>query len=465
MLPKTLSVVALGLTAVAGIVSAHPGEAHSLPRAELGRRQLEANKRHLQARNCASQIAEFNAKRKAKRALAKRSNEPASLNGRHFRRQGQYGQGQPGHGQGWGYLGGPGGHGNGHGQPSGQGPSSFTRSASSAPSSIATSADATITATASESTVIATGISTSTDVATSTASANSPTYSTIQNSTCVTAPEVTEGPYYVNNEYLRQDISEDQDGVPLVLDIGVIDVTTCQPLDQALVEIWHCNATGQYSGFTSAQLDLPSGGNGTAPGGNSTAPVNGTAPTGTESAGAAPTGGAGGGGMGSTSMTDQLTFLRGGWATNSEGMVEFKSIYPGYYTGRTVHIHTMVQTNYSVATNGSIISHAGSLHHIGQLFFEDDLNNKIVTQGAYANTTQSRTYNTEDNILDSENADGYNAIASTELLGETETDGILAYITIGVDPTFVGSITSTNYVTAELEEPTTSTTAAPETTA
>jgi protocatechuate 3,4-dioxygenase beta subunit len=59
----------------------------------------------------------------------------------------------------------------------------------------------------------------------------------------VTAPEVTEGPYYVNNEYLRQDISEDQAGVPLVLDIGVIDVTTCQPLDQALVEIWHCNVS------------------------------------------------------------------------------------------------------------------------------------------------------------------------------------------------------------------------------
>ena len=98
-----------------------------------------------------------------------------------------------------------------------------------------------------------------------------------------------------------------------------------------------------------------------------------------------------------------------------------------------MHIHTMVQTNYSVATNGSIISHAGSLHHMGQLFFEDTLNEKILTQGVYANTTQSRTYNTEDNILDSENADGYNAFASTELLGESETDGILAYISKSFD--------------------------------
>ncbi|EUC56314.1 dioxygenase [Rhizoctonia solani AG-3 Rhs1AP] len=303
------------------------------------------------------------------------------------------------------------GPGNGHGQPDGQGSSSFTRSAPAAPSGAASSAAAEITPVATESTVIATGISSTVDVASSTATANSPTYTTIQNSTCVTAPEVTEGPYYVNNEYLRQDISEGQDGVPLVLDIGVIDVTTCQPLDQALVEIWHCNV----STFISIRITI--------------------------------------------------TFLRGGWATNSEGMVEFKSVYPGYYTGRTVHIHTMVQTNYSVATNGSIISHAGSLHHIGQLFFEDTLNEKIVTQGVYANTTQSRTYNTEDNILDSENADGYNAMASTELLGESETDGILAYITIGVDPTFVGSITSTNYVTADLEESSTSTAATSTTTA
>ncbi|CAE6458746.1 unnamed protein product [Rhizoctonia solani] len=393
MVPKSLSITVVGLAALATVASGHPGESHALPRAELHRRQLEANKRHIVARNCASQIAEFNAKRKAKRDLAKRGAEPM-LNGRHFRRQ--------------------------------------------------------------EST-------------TSTVTADSPTYTTIQNvsqrlpsyipsitnhsslqSTCVTTPEVTEGPYYINNELLRQDIREDQEGVDLILDIGVMDVITCQPLDQALVEIWHCNATGHYSGFTSANMG-GGGGNGTAPSGNVTAPPGSMSiPTGTESSSAAPTGTSGGGG-GSTSMTDQLSFLRGGYATNSEGMVEFSSVYPGFYTGRTVHIHTMVHTNYSVASNGSIISHTGTVRHIGQLFFDDILNEKIVTQGVYANTTETRTYNDEDGILDSENADGYNAYASTELLGETETDGVLAYITIGVDPTFVTSITSTNYASGELE--------------
>jgi hypothetical protein len=85
MLSKTLSIVAVGLAAVAAVASGestflltetscspghifvgHPGEAHSLPRAELHARQLEANKRHLVARNCAAQIADFNAKRKVR---------------------------------------------------------------------------------------------------------------------------------------------------------------------------------------------------------------------------------------------------------------------------------------------------------------------------------------------------------------------------------------------------------------
>ncbi|ELU36540.1 dioxygenase domain-containing protein [Rhizoctonia solani AG-1 IA] len=439
MLPKTLSAMILSLAAVANIASGHPGEDHTLPRAELHRRQLEANKRHIVARSCASQIAEFNAKRK--RALARRSVEPV-LNGRHFRRQ------LPQQGQSGGYQGQPGQQGPGQTQNPGQGqggPNSISRSFSGGifPTSAPNSVSASATITELESTVIATAIST-----TSTSSVATPTSSA--DSTCVTTPEVTEGPYYVNNELLRQDIREDQAGVELILDIGVMDVTTCTPLEQALVEIWHCNSTGHYSGFTAANTG-GGGGNGTAPSGNMTVPSgNATAPTGTESIPAAPTGGAGGG---STSMTDQEPSIGPDEITD---------------TGRTVHIHTMIHTNYSVATNGSIISHAGNVRHIGQLFFDDDLNDKILSQGVYANTSETRTYNDEDSILDSENADGYNAYASTELLGETETDGILAYISmfihkrnnsgtnrsriaIGVDPTSETSITSTNYVTAGLE--------------
>lgn len=59
----------------------------------------------------------------------------------------------------------------------------------------------------------------------------------------MTAPEVTEGPYYVANELLRTDLRETQSGVDLLLDIGIMDVSTCQPLEQALVEIWACNVS------------------------------------------------------------------------------------------------------------------------------------------------------------------------------------------------------------------------------
>ncbi|KAG8791888.1 hypothetical protein FRC12_007876 [Ceratobasidium sp. 428] len=79
-----------------------------------------------------------------------------------------------------------------------------------------------------------------------------PTYKTIQNNTCVLAPEITEGPYFVRNELLRGDIREDQPGVDLELDIGVMDIRTCKPIPKALVQIWSCNATGFYSSFTTA---------------------------------------------------------------------------------------------------------------------------------------------------------------------------------------------------------------------
>jgi hypothetical protein len=64
--------------------------------------------------------------------------------------------------------------------------------------------------------------------------------------------------------------------------------------------------------------------------------------------GSAPAGGPGG----STAMTDDSTFLRGGWTTDNNGIVEFMTIYPGFYSGRTAHIHMMVHTDFTVSENG-----------------------------------------------------------------------------------------------------------------
>ncbi|KAG5636480.1 hypothetical protein H0H81_007876 [Sphagnurus paluster] len=141
---------------------------------------------------------------------------------------------------------------------------------------------------------------------TPTSTAAEPHYSTIQNTTCLTAPEVIEGPYYINNEYVRTDLTEDQAGVKIVLDIGVIDTVTCTPLPNVFVELWGANATGQYGGFST----------------------------------------------GDNTHVHTETFLRGGYYTNANGIVEITTLYPGYYDGRTAHIHTMIHKDWKQHANG-----------------------------------------------------------------------------------------------------------------
>ena len=73
--------------------------------------------------------------------------------------------------------------------------------------------------------------------------------------TCKLAPEIMEGPYYVNETLLRTRIREDQPGVSLTLLIKVVD-TACEPVADAFVDIWMCNATGFYSGYTSKWIRM-----------------------------------------------------------------------------------------------------------------------------------------------------------------------------------------------------------------
>lgn len=94
--------------------------------------------------------------------------------------------------------------------------------------------------------------------ATYTITTEAPYYDVIQNDTCVLEPEVTWGPYvYPNSQTLRQDMSEGEAGVPLTLDVGVLDMATCEPLENVLVDFWHCNATGSYSSFTALSPNTP----------------------------------------------------------------------------------------------------------------------------------------------------------------------------------------------------------------
>lgn len=71
------------------------------------------------------------------------------------------------------------------------------------------------------------------------------------NTSCILAPEVTDGPYYVLGEYIRQNVKEDlySDGIDMYLEVQYVDITTCEPVSNVAVDIWNANATGVYSGI------------------------------------------------------------------------------------------------------------------------------------------------------------------------------------------------------------------------
>lgn len=112
---------------------------------------------------------------------------------------------------------------------------------------------------------------------------------------CMLQKQLTEGPYYLDPALERSDITEDRAGVPIRLNLQVVD-SACRPVQGARVDIWHCDAEGNYSGYRQQGSD-----------------------------GALDTRGE--------------TFLRGTQISGSDGVARFRSIYPGWYRGRTIHIH------------------------------------------------------------------------------------------------------------------------------
>ncbi|KAI3546815.1 protocatechuate 3 [Colletotrichum paranaense] len=235
-------------------------------------------------------------------------------------------------------------------------------------------------------------------------SRNSLQYTTIQNDTCVLAPDTVWGPYGVDGEIHRHDLRETQGGIDFYLDMGVIDIETCEPLVGTALTIWNCNATGSYSSFTGIDpntaelLD------------NWSKRTDGT--------------------------TDDETFLRGIQTTDQNGVVEFLTKFPGYYITRTTHIHVTAQTNIANGTSYS----ASKVQHIGQLFFEEDLLSQVYAVSPYSEhlTTLNRTTNEEDSLYSDASADGYSAVISVSQLTDNIEDGLVGYITIGVNSTADG---------------------------
>ena len=195
---------------------------------------------------------------------------------------------------------------------------------------------------------------------------------------CAIIPEVTEGPYYFDPAMERVDITEARPGIPTRIRLQVVDAA-CAALPDARVDIWHCDATGVYSGYANQGDD------------------------------------------GSVDTTGQ-TFMRGTQFTDTNGLVEFETVYPSWYRGRTTHVHFKVfldQTN--VLT--------------GQIFFPDALSEYI-----YLNVAP---YNDRSATRDTLNANDSIAAQSTRaafaFVKEQEADYLVAMI-IGVDPSATSAV-------------------------
>ncbi|KAF9527163.1 Intradiol ring-cleavage dioxygenase [Crepidotus variabilis] len=238
----------------------------------------------------------------------------------------------------------------------------------------------------------------------------------IQNNTCVLSPEVTEGPYYhIAGHPIRQNIAEFEDGLPLYLDIGVIDVETCRPMPNVLVDIWQANSTGYYAGHPYPRPGL-------------------------EDEKPATEGPRKGLRAGFPRTIQEETFLRGAYPTDKNGVAQFSTIYPGYYTGRATHIHTKVFTSWAPINENNTFT-ADRLAHVGQFFFDEDLNTVVDKMYPYMlnpiRHTIGRTRNLQDSLNIFNESRGiesrYNPVFKVHMLGGVISQGVVGYITMGVN--------------------------------
>jgi protocatechuate 3,4-dioxygenase beta subunit len=172
--------------------------------------------------------------------------------------------------------------------------------------------------------------------------------------TCTQTADQTEGPFYFDVDRIRSDIREGRDGATLRLGVRVREASACEPLSNAVVDIWHCDAGGGYS----------------EPG---------------------------------------ETYLRGAQVTNNDGIVEFTTLYPGWYPGRTVHIHAKVHVDRQTVLTT-------------QFYFDDEFSTRVFEADAYASAAGRDSLNDSDGIYDSE----------LELTLSEESDGYLGLITLDV---------------------------------
>jgi protocatechuate 3,4-dioxygenase beta subunit len=176
---------------------------------------------------------------------------------------------------------------------------------------------------------------------------------------CVLTPELTEGPYYLDLDLVRSDITEDRDGLAYDLVVRVVDADSCQPIKGAAVDVWHCDAEGVYSG-----VDGDSG-----------------------------------------------TFLRGVQLTDAGGMADFRTVFPGWYPGRAVHIHLKVIQ--------------GGQAWTGQLFFAQATQDEVYALEPYSGRGPADVPNSADGIY--QESEGSTVVAT-----DVGADRASGAVTVGV---------------------------------
>lgn len=197
---------------------------------------------------------------------------------------------------------------------------------------------------------------------------------------CVVRPALTEGPYFVGEQLNRSDIriepSDDsvKEGVLLKLIFRVSDVSAnaCTPLEGAQVDVWHCDALGVYSGVEDPGFD-----------------------------------------------TSGQKWLRGYQITDEDGVAEFITIYPGWYSSRTVHIHFKIRTDPDSEQGYEFTS---------QLFFPEDITDLVHAQEPYASKAYRDTLNKDDNIFQSSEG-----LLTLDLVELEDEEGYTATFDIGLD--------------------------------
>jgi protocatechuate 3,4-dioxygenase beta subunit len=198
---------------------------------------------------------------------------------------------------------------------------------------------------------------------------------------CRLTAEQEVGPFYIADELLRSDIVEGRSGIPLSLRIVVLDTHSCQPLPDVAVDLWHCDAVGLYSGFTRQNAMGPGG---PPPGFDTQHSENHPGPL-DEMMGPPP----------ENHPTDKLTFLRGLQLSDGSGTVNFQTVFPGFYMGRTNHIHFKVRVGGEAAGKSY---RAGHTSHTGQIFFPEELATKLMEYEPYRHHKIHRTTQAEDQI-------------------------------------------------------------------